>query len=197
MNKTFPQLEHELVGVLSGIDLDASISHGYVIASNSRRVAVATWDRIQLYAIEPDAFLTSKTGSLQFNESWPKKTVKRKSLHFSNYSCEFGRNGDHTYSTNCGQGFYRRYTRLYSRRLVSIKPIELPRRGVVHKLHFTDDDTLWAWTDGGLVKWYWGPGRKQKRQDAELFPGPVEFDGPVGYGKSVAPEEEDKMDWEP
>ncbi|KAF2673111.1 hypothetical protein BT63DRAFT_146678 [Microthyrium microscopicum] len=198
MHKSLAPLEHEIVGTLDGLNLDTSISHGFIVATSARRIAVATWDRIQLYSIEPEAFLTAKEGSLEWNDDWKKKSVKRKTFQFLNFSCEYGEKDDHTYSVNCGQGYYRQYTRLFHRRIVSLKPIELPPRGVVHKLHFTDDDMLWAWTDRGLVKWFWGPGRSALRVEKELSPGVKEFDGPVGKGKAPATEvdDADKMDWE-
>ena len=44
-----------------------------------------------------------------------------------------------------------------------LRPIMLPRQGVVHTMKWTDDNTLYALTDRGLVRWYIGPGASGKR----------------------------------
>lgn len=49
------------------------------------------------------------------------------------------------------------------KRLGRLRPIMLPRHGVVHALKWTDDDTLFALTDRGLVKWYIGSSASGKR----------------------------------
>jgi hypothetical protein len=176
LENPLPQLEHEIVGELMGVDLDTLVTHGNVMAvsPSRRRVAVATWDRIQLFAIEPEAFLDARKGSLSLERRRAKK-IKRQSFQFVNLSCEFSDEEDHTYSTNCGQGYYHQYTRFWHRRIVALAPSSLPANGVIHKLHFIDDETLWGWTDQGLSRWYWGPGRLGRRVEKELFPGTTAF----------------------
>lgn len=45
-----------------------------------------------------------------------------------------------------------------------LRPIMLPPRGVVHALKWTSNDTLYALTDTGLVRWYIGPHASAKRE---------------------------------
>ena len=182
LEKPLPQLEHEIVGELIDVDLDTLVTHGNVIAisSSHKRVAIATWDRVQLFSIEPNAFLDAEKGSLRLGRRRTKK-IKRQSFQFVNLTCEFSDEDDHTYSINCAQGYYHQYTHFWHRRIVALLPITLPSNGVVHKLHFTDNKTLWGWTDRGLTRWYWGPGRKGKRVEKELFPGTVVHPTPAAY----------------
>jgi len=169
IEKPLPQLEHEVVGQLMDVDVEPLVSAGNVVAvsSSRRRIAVATWRRVQIFSIEAEAFLEASVGSLKMKKGKTKR-IKRTSAQYANLSCEFSDDGDHTYSRNCGQGFYHEYTQLFGRQIVAIHGVQVRQSGVVHKLHFVDDETLWGWTDVGLAKWYWGQGRSGKRTDREL-----------------------------
>ena len=45
-----------------------------------------------------------------------------------------------------------------------LRPIMLPPRGVVHALKWTSNDTLYAMTDTGLVRWYIGPHASARKE---------------------------------
>jgi hypothetical protein len=201
LEKPFPSLEHEVVGILDGIDMQTEILHGHVVAVSKKRnrIAIATWNRVFLYAINPSAFLTASVGSLTKLEGRKPKRSRRQSLQFSNRSREFADEEDHSYSQNCGLGYYRDYVKFYKKRIARLTPIELPSKGVVHKLHFVGKDALWAWTDRGLVKWHWAPARTQQtrrgpervkqglRDERELPTVSMQSNAPLGKGVDLKP----------
>jgi hypothetical protein len=205
LEKPFPSLEHEVVGILDGIDLHKETSIGQVVAITKKRhrIAIATWDRVLLYSINPSAFLKADVGSLAKDEVVKVKRSRRQSLQFSNKSREFADEEDATYSKHTGQGYYRDYEKFYKKRIVRLTPIELPSRGVVHKLHFVGKNSLWAWTDRGLVKWDWSPktalqegvvgqrplqaAQRGLRDERQLTSVPVQFHVPLFRGKEVKP----------
>jgi hypothetical protein len=173
LRKPLPSMEHLIVAQLQDVDLQTTMSHGRVIAHtpNFKRLAIATWDRVQLFSIDHEAFLDSRKGSLSAESVDPASYTQHKKHKFRNFKSEEWVKDDHAYTLRTGQGYYGSYIRLPDgkTRIVALQPIELPRMGVVYRMKFTQDDMLWAWSDRGLVKWYWGPGRRGRRETVELM----------------------------
>jgi hypothetical protein len=91
---------------------------------------MASWKRVLVWAIDPNAFLDPET--------LPDGPVP----------------GDYAYLEGCGYQYYQ--SNALEQEMVDLQPIELPEVGVVFELAFRKEDELWAWTDRGLVKWKFG-----------------------------------------
>lgn len=159
IHSPFDVLEHEVVAILDGVDTTRSISHGHVVAVDkiSTTIAIATWNRVMLYRLNPSAFLSKSIGSILPRNVGVIKRVRPRSGRYASHAREVAKeDGDSSYSIHCGQGYYRTWTKFFGKRVVCLSPIELPSCGVVTRMCFTGKHSLWAWTDRGLVNWHWG-----------------------------------------
>ncbi|KAL1617487.1 hypothetical protein SLS54_007779 [Diplodia seriata] len=63
----YSSLDHFAVAELGGLDIDASKSSSLglimAVSPRKRRIAIATWDRVQIWVIHPDAFFERQTHS--------------------------------------------------------------------------------------------------------------------------------------
>jgi hypothetical protein len=142
------------------------------ISSSKKRIAIADWNEIKVWSIIPDAFFKKEYGSRLPDPGDNNKMLKGCLKPWKSEQADTS-GSDESYTTRCGHGCYHVYVRVQrtktgpqrnDKRIVALEPIELPNRGVVYSMEFAEDDTLWAWTDKGLVKWHWGGGRDGKRQ---------------------------------
>lgn len=162
-------MEHVFVAKLTGLDSPSTSPLKRIVAVSKckRRIAVADWDIVRLYAIEPDAFLYKEKGSLT-----PGTSSTRVSISYKACKAEEPAHGDEAYTTRTAHGYYHSYLRIrgHRKRLVGLDCVQLPSRGVVYTMEFQGDSELWAFTDRGLVKWYWGEGRTANRETRALKP---------------------------
>ena len=175
-----PALEYTVVAKLLGSDYKVQSPMGRIIAlsSNKEWIAIAHWDRVLLWGIHTKAFFFPSKGSLPegghftlqdgwiVTDKWTDKQNKARRQ-------EWAASDDKAYSTNCAQGYFHDHIRIKGdenerQRIVGIRPIELPSRGVVFSMAFAKHNCLWAWTDRGLVKWAWNRKRKGVREDVPL-----------------------------
>jgi len=165
----WPSLTHRYVARLADVPIAAaeSTSQGFVVATSQlgTRIAIAAWDDVFLYAIEPYAFLDSNKGSGARTKKGLKGSlddlIKSGRIRLKRPGEE-----DHAYMRKCGQPYYQEVDGCTG--LPVIKPTKLPSAGVVYAMEFVGEHHLWAWTDKGLVKWYWGPGRQGAREEYAL-----------------------------
>lgn len=260
----YPALEHFIVAELGGLSLAAGATStlGLVLAVSprKRRIAVATWKRIQVWVLHPNAFferqnhsngclsvMSSNSSSGDSTET--NATISTTSQHSSpggmqdsstpipsttstvddsaltasttnatqddsvstssanathgsansvssNVSTTTATSTDSSASAfsnddksdldewpwvdRCGWDYYSCYPRRYimdaphSRydedrsEIVSLQPVELPTQGVVHALAFNGEDSLWAWTDRGPVRWHFDGGCDARREQYPL-----------------------------
>lgn len=174
-----PALEYTVVAMLLGSsgDINTQSPLGNIIALSPDRewVAIAHWNTVKLWGINTSAFFSPEVGSLPAAAltrptdgaarfTWAEKQNKAR-RH------ELGADDDKAYSVNCAQGYYHDHIRLKGderKRIVGIRPIELPSRGVVFSMAFAKHNILWAWTDRGLVKWAWNKKRRGVREEIPL-----------------------------
>lgn len=154
---------------LLGTDSSSTSPLKQIIAMSKckRRIAIADWDIVKIYAIEPDVFFLREEGSLE-----PGTCSSGKIKSYKSCSAEEPATDDEAYTIRTAHGYYHSYLRLkgHQKRLVALEPTELPRQGVVYSMEFQGDNELWALTDHGLVKWYWGFGRTANRERRILRP---------------------------
>ncbi|TLD37382.1 F-box domain cyclin-like protein [Venturia nashicola] len=162
-------MEHVFVAKFIGLDSPSTspLKRIVVVSKCKRRIAIADWDIVRLYAIEPDAFLDKKKGSLISGTS---STCVANS--YKAFKAEESAPADEAYTSRAAHGYYHSYLRIqgHRKRLVGLDPVQLPSRGVVYTMEFQGDSELWAFTDKGLVKWYWGEGRSANRETRVLGP---------------------------
>lgn len=152
-------MEHMPVAQLLGSEGQASSTPVclFAISKNATRIAIAQAHKINIYDIHPDAFFYKSKGSLPV----AKIGLPFDRVHVSAQEFLF-RYHDYCYQFDCAQGFFHDYVHvegtgvLEEYRLVGIRPKELPSRGVIYSMAFATANTLWAWTDRGLVKWSFG-----------------------------------------
>jgi hypothetical protein len=145
--------EHIYVARFAGIDIWNISTQGLKLAASGRgqRVAMANWRTVLVWAVQPDAFLARSDAHV---EVFP---------------------DDHAYVESCGHVFYANEP--VEEEMVVLLPLRLPERGVVFDLQFIGEDELWAWTDEGLVRWYFGSMCKRALEVRELdVSEPVRFD---------------------
>ena len=169
LDEDFLPLEHVFVAKLIGTDSPSTSPLKRIIAISKckRRIAIADWDVVKLYSIEPDAFFHKTKGSLSPGTSSTVATNWYKA-----FKSEEPAPDDEAYTIRTAHGYYHSYLRIkgHQKRLVALEPTELPNRGVVYSMEFQSDSELWAFTDSGLVKWYWGAGRTATRMGRFLIP---------------------------
>lgn len=162
-------MEHVFVAKLIGLDSPSTSPLKRIVALSrcKRRIAIADWDVVKLYAVEPDAFLHKAIGSLQ-----PGTRSTGVSNSYKAFKAEEPADDDEAYTVRTAHGYYHSYLRIqgHEKRLVVLEPTQLPSRGVVYSLEFRGDSELWALTDMGLVKWFWGEGRTGNRESRCLGP---------------------------
>jgi hypothetical protein len=162
-------MEHVFVARLMGTDLPSSSPLKRIVAISKckKRIAIADWDAVKLYSIEPDAFFTKETGSLPLGNS-----STGVANCYKPFKSEEPAVDDEAYTIRTAHGYYHSYLRIkgHQKRLVALEPTELPSRGVVYSMEFHGDSELWAFTDSGFVKWYWGAGRSAMREQRNLVP---------------------------
>jgi hypothetical protein len=141
-------------------------------------IAIADWDGVKLWGIHTQAFLKQEEGSLPREpEPVSNGTVLPTYAGKQNKALqrEFHALDDKAYTTNCAQGYFHDHIRIKGtagQRIVGIRPIELPSRGVVYSLAFAKRNILWAWTERGLVKWAWNKKRGGVREEIAFHPVP-------------------------
>ncbi|KAF1986998.1 hypothetical protein K402DRAFT_60908 [Aulographum hederae CBS 113979] len=138
----------------------------YAVSPDSTRVVVAAWDEIYLWPIEPDAFLRKECGTGPNSKTRVANALKRKRTE--DPVPKKVEDPDNEYLKDCGRPYYRDLDP--ETNLPAIEPIRLPNEPgwVVYKMQFYTDNTLWAFTSAGLVKWHWGPGAAASRLRAEI-----------------------------
>ncbi|KIW08206.1 uncharacterized protein PV09_01136 [Verruconis gallopava] len=176
INVELPAMEFTVVAMLLGLKVPSSSEMKHIIALSPDQewVAIADWDKVKIWGLHTDAFFKQEHGSLpplltthssfDFSRTWEGK--QNKALRH-----EFGALDDKAYTTNCAQGYFHDHIRIKGKerkRIVGIRPIELPSRGVVFSLAFANKNILWAWTDRGLVKWAWNKRRQGLREEVIL-----------------------------
>ena len=174
LSMELPALEYTVVAKLLGSDYTLASPMGRIIALSPDKewVAIAHWDSIKLWGIHTPAFFSPTVGSLLPNALQPSPLYGGSGLFTWREKQNRARKqelsvpDDKAYTTNCAQGYFHDHIRVKGeekQRIVGIRPIELPRRGVVFSMAFSKHNTLWAWTDAGLVKWAWGSKRSGVR----------------------------------
>ncbi|KAF2803737.1 uncharacterized protein BDZ99DRAFT_526214 [Mytilinidion resinicola] len=133
LEKDYSNLHHVFVARLVGLDLFnlSSLGVRMAISPKSHRIAMTSWKKVLVWAIDTKAFLDPGT--------LPEGPIP----------------GDYAYLEGCGYRYYQ--SNPLDQEMVELHPVELPEAGVVFELAFRDEDELWAWTDRGLVKWKFGP----------------------------------------
>lgn len=144
LEKDYSNLHHVFVARLVGLEMFnlSSLGVRMAVSPHSHRIAMSSWKRVLVYAIDSKAFLDPGT--------LPEGTVP----------------GDYAYLEGCGYRYYQ--SNPLDQEMVELHPVELPEAGVVFELAFREEDELWAWTDRGLVKWKFGPGACGGRDTAML-----------------------------
>ncbi|KAF4543699.1 F-box domain cyclin-containing protein [Lasiodiplodia theobromae] len=239
----YSSLDHFAVAELGGLDIGASRSSslGLIMAVSPRKrhIAIATWKRVQVWVVHPDAFFERKThsngclttlsgytsshrnadpnvgnstvdlvdrahvedtGSSSDNsESDASTPVTRHRSASSVSSTTTASSADTSASTfsnddgldldewpwidRCGWDYYSCYPRreLDERKvspeqdspegcqIVSLQPVELPSQGVVLALAFNGEDSLWAWTDRGPLRWKFSEDCDARREEHETY----------------------------
>ncbi|KAK3067602.1 hypothetical protein LTS18_001022, partial [Coniosporium uncinatum] len=162
-------LTHRFVARLTNAPVSAarSTSQGFIVATSEQgtRIAIAAWTDVFLYAIDPGAFLEKNVGSGDQTKKGLKGSVEEL-VKAGRIRLKRPGEEDHAYMRKCGRPFYKGVDE--SMGLPRIKPTKLPLAGVVYTMEFVGEDHLWAWTDRGLVKWYWGAGRQGTREEYVL-----------------------------
>ncbi|KAF2834737.1 hypothetical protein M501DRAFT_989499 [Patellaria atrata CBS 101060] len=127
-------LEHRIVAELHGMDFDALSTLGIIstVAHSGRRIAMTSWNRVFIWAVNPRAFID---GRKSFGDNH--EILKTETEYRANQST-----WGHSYYENCLEDG-----------VVVLNAVELPSAGVVYSLEFQSDNVLWAWTDRGLVQW--------------------------------------------
>lgn len=150
MLQRYPSLEHRIVAKLEGIDTQTQSSLGIIMAVSefSRRIALATWNRVLVYALKPRAFLDRPYAD------GPAEDFEM----------------DHAYLEKCGHDYYGKSEK--NENIVSLWPLELPQSGVVFSLAFRGQNELWGLTDRGLIRWTFGA-RCDGRRDELLLSSPI------------------------
>lgn len=147
--------------------LPSPLGRIFAISHKKTRIAIANWDIVKIWSIHPTAFLDKKVGCLVPEDGLDNIPKFWKPLK----SEEASGPDDTAYTARCGHGYYRSYVQIKAkkqRRIVAIEPVELPKMGVVYKLDLVDENRLLAWTDRGIVSWYWGAGRNGERIEQVL-----------------------------
>lgn len=169
LDDDFSPLEHVFVAKLLGTDSPSTSPLKRIVAVSKckKRIAIADWDVVKIYAIDPDAFFIKEKGSLS-----PGTSSTGLANCYKAFKSEEPIADDEAYTIRTAHGYYHSYLRIkgHQKRLVALEPTELPRRGVVYSMEFQGDSELWASTDSGLVKWYWGVGRTATRERRLLSP---------------------------
>lgn len=193
-------VHHRVVAHLDGIDHAASrsCSLGQVLAilPQGNRIAIASWDRVQVWTFEPDAFYMQVENHIGFEKACLKTSgIKRLDRFVERFGAtkilSSGTSDTDTpdldevdWLRNCGFDFYGCYRpkripiwehgpdhEFYGKthqKIVRLKPVGLPRCGVVHSLKFLNDETLWGWTDHGPVCWHLGDDMSGRRWEEQL-----------------------------
>lgn len=156
-------MEHVFVAKLTGLDSPSTspLKRIVVVSKCKRRIAIADWDVVRLYSIDPDAFFYKEKGSLR-----PGTSSTCVANSYKAFKAEEPADDDEAYTSRTAHGYYHSYLRIQGsrKRLVALDPTQLPSRGVVYSMEFQGDSELWAFTDAGLVKWYWGEGRTANKE---------------------------------
>jgi hypothetical protein len=169
-----PMADHIAVAKLLGTEFPSTSPLGSIVAISRKknRIAIADWDVVKIWSINSAAFCDKKVGSRIAEGSDGDKRHLR--FPFKPLKSEEAEDTDDdlAYTTRCGHGYHHSYVRMgKERRIVALHPVELPRLGVVYSMEFMNEHSLWAWTDRGLVSWYWGRGRRALREEKDLIDG--------------------------
>ena len=129
-------LEHITVACLADPpDLHNLPTIGLKIALSPRnkRIALAAWRTLRIYAIEPLAFLSPKCsyGS--------KKSHTRDSPH------------DYAFVNQCGWSYHSNGS--LENGCVVLEPVDLASPGVIYEMEWRHEHELWALTNEGVCKW--------------------------------------------
>jgi hypothetical protein len=145
-DKDYPNLQHVFVAELAGLGLDnlSSIGVKLAISPRSTRIVIAHWRTLRIYALDPAAFLD------------PEYAVPNGD----------GVPGDYAYIEGCGWQCYS--SNRFDKECVVLEPVELESKGVIFGLEWRNEDELWGWTDGGVVRWRMGVGAKGRRGEGNL-----------------------------
>jgi hypothetical protein len=166
-----PMGEHMAVAQLLGTEKPSTSPLGRIaaISQKKNRIAIADWDVVRIWSINTAAFCDKKVGSRPRKDGDCDKTTHLKFPFKPMKSEEAENTDDLAYTVRCGHGYYHSYVRIgKNKRIVALHPVELPNCGVVYSMEFMNESSLWAWTDRGLVKWYWGESREALREERVL-----------------------------
>lgn len=134
-------------------------SIGGIVATSSggTRIAIANWDVIYVWALEPNEIIEENVGGYYRS---PYASPRSSSSSFSSPSP----------ASNTGEGTERARNKSTAvdeawEEMVELKPIVLPLGAVCFKLEFVpgQEDDLVALTDRGVMSWYLGPSGKGGR----------------------------------
>lgn len=145
LNDDYRNLYHVFVARLAGLGSLFNLSTlgiRMAVSPCGQRIAMASWKRVLVWALDPKAFLDPATLA---DGSVP---------------------GDHAYLEGCGYQYYQ-CNKLYEE-MVELQPAQLPEVGVVFDLAFREEDELWAWTEKGLVRWRFGVWSNRRRDITTL-----------------------------
>ncbi|KAI9721103.1 MAG: hypothetical protein M1812_002584 [Candelaria pacifica] len=112
----------------------SSLGTVMAVSQQGRRIAMADWDRLLVWALEPETFQVGDPYDYQSG----------------NFRRFYGCDEDDS--------------------ILRIKPLRLPKQGVIHRLCFTGEDRLYAIADSGLMRWDVGPSCSNKRKFEPLGP---------------------------
>jgi hypothetical protein len=145
-DKDYASLQHVFVAELAGLDLNnlSSIGIKLAISPNSTRIAIAHWRSLRIYALDPVAFLDPEY-AIPNGDGVP---------------------GDYAYIEGCGWQYYS--SNRFEKECVVLEPVKLESKGVVFGLEWRNEDELWGWTDGGVVRWRMGVGAKGRKGEGML-----------------------------
>lgn len=240
----YHSIEHIIVAELGSLNLESgtSSSLGLIMAVSprKRRIAIATWKRVQIWVVHPNAFFERQThtngtlagrsrgtssnsstetdldssdatsgtpqvsstnstnGSLVLDSSNTTTHVSAPSVSSttttastdtsaSNFSNDdFFDVDEWPWVERCGWDYYSCSPRRditepsishhiprskpagERTEIVSLQPVELPSHGVVFALAFNGEDSLWAWTERGPVRWTFDGNCDARREEYEL-----------------------------
>lgn len=140
LNSDYRNLYHVFVARLAGLGSLFNLSTlgiRMAVSPCGQRIAMASWKRVLVWALDPKAFLDPATLA---DGSVP---------------------GDHAYLEGCGYQYYQ--CNKFYKEMVELQPAQLPEVGVVFDLAFREEDELWAWTEKGLVRWRFGVWSNRRR----------------------------------
>ncbi|KAF2086630.1 hypothetical protein K490DRAFT_57546 [Saccharata proteae CBS 121410] len=159
--------DNHFVAKLVGLPVshDPSTAHVLAVSPLRTRIAIATGARIQIWSLNPKAFLQKRRDAS--NRPRPDLAASLAAIHLQPQPTallppdQLTSDDDPAYLSNCGTEHYACWPRASigppradaGNKVVGLLPVDLPSLGPVHSLEFVDEDRLWGWTGQGLARW--------------------------------------------